>query len=155
MQARYRRKLPLVSGAVEAVERLALDFRLALASSSNRPIIEIVLAKARLETMFEATVSSEEVERGKPAPDVYLEAARRLDVAPDQCAAVEDSANGVRAADAAGMRVIAIPNRRYRPSDAELARANVVLDSIAQLTREVVAGEDGPAGPPSSSPLSA
>jgi HAD superfamily hydrolase (TIGR01509 family) len=154
MHARYQRELPLVSGAVEAVERLALDFRLALASSSNRPIIEIVLAKARLETMFEATVSSEEVERGKPAPDVYLEASRRLDVAPDHCAAVEDSANGVRAADAAGIRVIAIPNRRYRPTDTELARADVVLDSIAQLTRDVVAG-DGPPGPPSSSPLSA
>ncbi len=155
MQARYQEELPLLEDAVEAVERLALDFRLALASSSNRPIIEIALSKARLETIFEVTVSSEEVERGKPAPDVYLEAARRLVVAPDHCAVVEDSANGVRAAHAAGMRVIAIPNRRYRPADTELARANVVLDSISQLTTEVVAGEDGPAGPPSSSPLSA
>ena len=116
MQARYADDLPLIDGAVEAVERLAGSFRLALASSSNRRLIDVVLAKAKLARFFEATVSSEEVARGKPAPDVFLEAARRLGVAPERCAAVEDSGNGIRAAHAAGMRVIAIPNRRFPPT---------------------------------------
>ena len=114
MEARYAEHLPLVEGAFEAVERLAGSFRLALASSSNRPLIDAVLAGSRLAGHFEVTVSSEEVERGKPAPDVFLEAARSLRVAPLACAAIEDSGNGIRAASAAGMRVIAIPNRRYR-----------------------------------------
>ena len=153
--ARYRHELPLVDGAVEAVERLAPDFHLAVASSSNRPVIDAVLDTAGLSELFEVTVSSEEVERGKPAPDVYVEAARRLGVAPELCAAVEDSANGIRSARAAGMRVIAIPNRRYPPADDMLAMADVVLESLADLSRQVIAGEDGAAGPPSSSPLRA
>ena len=115
MQERYADELPLIEGAVDAVRRLAAAFRLGLASSSNRPLIELVLAATGMDALFEATVSSEEVERGKPAPDVFLEAARQLDVAPDLCAAIEDSANGIRAAHAAGMRVVAIPNRRYPP----------------------------------------
>jgi HAD superfamily hydrolase (TIGR01509 family) len=154
MEARYSEHLPLIDGAVEGVERLAESFRLGLASSSNRRVIDAVLAEAGLARFFEARVSSEEVARGKPAPDVFLEAARLLDVRPERCAAVEDSANGIRAAYAAGMRVIAIPNRRYPPPADALALADVVLDSIAPLTQEVVTGGRGP-GPPSSSPLSA
>jgi HAD superfamily hydrolase (TIGR01509 family) len=139
MQARYTEHLPLIDGAVEAVEGLAGAFRLGLASSSNRPLIEAVLSAAGLAALFEATVSSEEVERGKPAPDVFLEAARRLDAAPEQCAAIEDSANGIRAAHAAEMRVIAIPNRRYPPPADALALADVVVGSLADLTGQVVA----------------
>lgn len=153
--ARYRERLPLVGGAVDAVRRLGGGFRLGIASSSNRPVIDAVLHAAGLADAFEATVSSEEVARGKPAPDVYLEAARRLGVEPSECAAVEDSANGLRSASAAGMRVIAIPNRRYPPAGDALALADVVLESIADLTPEVVAGGDASAGPPSSSPLRA
>ena len=138
MQARYAESLPLVEGAVEAVTRLARAFRLGLASSSNRPLIEFVLEAAGIEDLFAAVVSSEEVARGKPAPDVFLEAARRLGVAPERCAAVEDSGNGIRAAHAAAMRVIAIPNRRYPPPADALARADVLLDSLAELTVEVV-----------------
>jgi len=133
MQARYADALPLIDGAVEAVERLAGSFRLALASSSNRPLIDAVLAEARLAPFFDVTVSSEEVARGKPAPDVFLEAARRLDVAPERCAAIEDSGTGLRAAHAAGMRVIAIPNRRYPPPADALALADVVLDGLADV----------------------
>jgi len=138
MKARYAEELPLIDGAVEAVKRLAGRFRLAVASSSNRPLIDEVLTRTGLAELFEATVSSEEVPRGKPAPDVYLEVARRLGVAPDRSAAVEDSANGIRAAHAAGMRVIAIPNRRYPPPEDALALADVVLESVSELTREVV-----------------
>jgi HAD superfamily hydrolase (TIGR01509 family) len=136
--ARYAEALPLIDGAVEAVRRLAETFRLALASSSNRPVIASVLANAGLAASFEVTVSSEEVARGKPAPDVFLEAARRLGVPPERCAAIEDSANGLRAAHAAGMRVVAIPNRRYPPPDDALALADLVLNSIDELVPDVV-----------------
>jgi HAD superfamily hydrolase (TIGR01509 family) len=140
MEARYEQELPLIAGAVDAVERLAGTFRLAVASSSNRPLIDEVLSASGLARFFEATVSSEEVPRGKPAPDVYLEAARRLSVEPARSAAVEDSGNGIRAAQAAGMRVVAIPNRRYPPPPDALALADVVLDSVSDLTASVVAG---------------
>jgi HAD superfamily hydrolase (TIGR01509 family) len=134
----YAARLPLIDGAVEAVERLAAGYTLAVASSSNRPLIDAVLDAAGLGRYFAATVSSEEVERGKPAPDVYLEAARRLGVEPTSCAAVEDSHGGIRSAKAAGMHVIAIPNPSYPPDDASLAQADVVLRSLAELTTGVV-----------------
>jgi HAD superfamily hydrolase (TIGR01509 family) len=140
MLERYRQELPLIPGAVEAVQRLAARWPLGLASSSNRELIDAALEAAGIARYFRVTVSSEEVERGKPAPDVYLEAARRLGVAPDRCAAIEDSHNGIRSAKAAGMRVIAIPNRRFPPSEEALADADVLLDSIAELNPEVVAG---------------
>jgi HAD superfamily hydrolase (TIGR01509 family) len=140
MQRRYDERLPLVDGADAAVRRLAASFPLGLASSSNRPLIDAVLTKAGLGTFFRATVSSEEVSRGKPAPDVFLEAARLLRVAPAACAAIEDSANGIRSARAAGMRVIAIPNARYPPRDDALELADVVLGSLDELTAPVVGG---------------
>ena len=139
MLDRYRKELPLIDGAVAAVERLAAHFPLALASSSNRPLIDAVLASAGLERSFRATVSSEEVARGKPAPDVFLEAARRLGVAPARCAAIEDSASGLRAAHAAGMRVIALPNRHYPPAAEALALADAVAGSLAELSPELIA----------------
>jgi HAD superfamily hydrolase (TIGR01509 family) len=134
----YRRDLPLLPGAPEAVGWLAGRWPLALASSANRPIIDLVLELSGLRSQFAATISSEEVARGKPAPDVYLEAARRLDVAPSACAAVEDSTNGLRAADAAGMTVIAVPNREFAPSDEALSLAGAVVASLAELTPELV-----------------
>jgi HAD superfamily hydrolase (TIGR01509 family) len=130
---RYTIDLPLIDGSVAAVERLAAAYRLALASSSNRAVIDAVLEQAQLARLFEVTVSSEEVRRGKPAPDVFLEAAHRLAVDPAACAAIEDSANGIRAAHAAGMRVIAVPNRRYPPPAEALALADVIVDSLAEL----------------------
>jgi HAD superfamily hydrolase (TIGR01509 family) len=139
MLERYREQLPLIDGAVAAVERLAARFPLALASSSNRPLIDVVLASAGLAGSFRATVSSEEVPRGKPAPDVFLEAARRLGVAADRCAAIEDSANGLRAAHAAGMRVIALPNRRYPPDADALAIADAIAGSLDELSPDLVA----------------
>jgi HAD superfamily hydrolase (TIGR01509 family) len=134
----YRAHLPLIDGAAEAVECLAAHWPLAVASSSNRPIIDLVLELSGLAQFFSATVSSEEVPRGKPAPDVYLEAAKRLGVEPVACAAVEDSHNGILSAKAAGMRVIAIPNRRYPPAADALAAADAVLASINELTPATV-----------------
>ncbi|MDX6517447.1 MAG: hypothetical protein QOF50_293 [Gaiellaceae bacterium] len=136
----YARDLPLIPGAVEAVERIAAHWPLGLASSSNRELIDAALDAAGLAPYFRVTVSSEEVERGKPAPDVYLEAARRLEVAPGHCAAIEDSLNGIRSGKAAGMRVIAIPNPRFPPPADALAEAEVVLDGIEKLSPAVVAG---------------
>ena len=138
MLAAYRERLPLVEGAVEAVERIAARWPLALASSSNRPLIDAALDASGLARFFRVTVSSEEVPRGKPAPDVYLEAARRLDVEPTRCAAVEDSHSGIRAAKAAGMRVVAVPNATYPPGEDALAEADAVLGSLKELTPEVI-----------------
>jgi HAD superfamily hydrolase (TIGR01509 family) len=140
MLARYETDLPVVPGAVKAVQRLAAaGLRLALASSSNRELIDAVLRRLDLASVFEVTVSSEEVARGKPAPDVYLEAARRLGVPAARCVAIEDSASGIRAAHAAGMRVVAYPNRHYPPPPDVLALADAVVDSLGKLTDEVVA----------------
>jgi HAD superfamily hydrolase (TIGR01509 family) len=136
----YRRELPLLPGAVEAVRRTAAVFPLGLASSSNREIFEEVLQLTGLTDCFRATVSAEEVEHGKPAPDVYLEAARRLHVAPERCTAVEDSNAGIRSAKAAAMRVIAIPNASYPPDEETLALANVTIASLDQLTPELIEG---------------
>jgi HAD superfamily hydrolase (TIGR01509 family) len=138
MIERYQERLPLIDGAVEAVQRLAARWPLGLASSSNRPLIDLALERAGIASLFRATVSSEEVARGKPAPDVYLECARRLSVDPLRCAAVEDSHNGIRSAKAAGMRVLAIPNPAFPPGDEALAEADVVLPSLAELTPEAV-----------------
>jgi HAD superfamily hydrolase (TIGR01509 family) len=121
-------------GAVAAVERLAVRWPLAVASSSNREVIEHVLAEAGLAARFAAAVSSEEVPRGKPSPDVYLEAAGRLGVPAARAAAVEDSSNGLLSAAAAGMRVIAIPNAHYPPSEEAIAHADLALESLDQLT---------------------
>ena len=138
LEAVYRERLPLIPGAVEAVEAFAARWPLGLASSSNRGVIDFVLEVSGLARWFAATVSSEEVARGKPAPDVYLEAARRLDARPELCAAVEDSEAGIRSAKAAGLRVLAIPNPHFPPADAALAEADVVLTSVAELKPELV-----------------
>ncbi|GAA1725005.1 HAD family phosphatase [Nonomuraea bangladeshensis] len=138
MAARYRDEVPLMPGAVEAVRRLAAGRVLGLASSSPRRLIDVVLDAAGLTDCFAATVSTEEVERGKPAPDGYLEAARRMEVDPRGCVAVEDSSNGLRSAHAAGMRVIAVPHPRYPPAPDALALAWRVLPDLAALTPDLL-----------------
>ena len=138
LEALYREQLPAMPGAREAVDRLAEHWPLALASSSNRELIVLALELLGVADRFRAIVSSEEVARGKPAPDVYLEAARRLSVSPARATAVEDSHNGIRSAKAAGMRVIAIPNRRFPPGEDALAEADLVVETLAGLTAETV-----------------
>jgi HAD superfamily hydrolase (TIGR01509 family) len=133
MQHLYEERLPLLPGATQAVRRLAARWPLGLASSSNRPLIDLALRLSGLSSLFRATVSSEEVARGKPAPDVYLEAARRLGVSPERTAAIEDSHNGILSAAAAGMRVVAIPNQRFPPGEDALEQADVVLQSLDEL----------------------
>jgi HAD superfamily hydrolase (TIGR01509 family) len=142
----YRERLPLVPGAPSAVKRLADRWPLGLASSSNRELIDLVLELSGLAGCFRATVSSEEVARGKPAPDVYLEAARRLGEQPSHCVAIEDSHNGILAAVAAGMPVIAIPNRAFPPGTDALANAARVLTSLDDLSPDVIESLDRPGG---------
>jgi HAD superfamily hydrolase (TIGR01509 family) len=130
---RYRQDLPLLPRAVETVRELAARWPLGLASSSNRPVIDLVLEVTGLAPCFKATVSSEEVGRGKPAPDVYLEAARRLDIEPGECAAIEDSTNGIRSAKAAQMLVAVIPRPDFPPAPEALQLADLVVDSLREL----------------------
>jgi len=138
----YRNRLPLIPGALDAVRRLAAYRPLAIASSSNRPLIDLFLELTGTAGLFRATVSSEEVERGKPAPDVYLEAARLLEIDPTLCAAIEDSENGIRSAAAAGMKVIVIPNSVFPPSADALALAAVVVASLEELQPALVESLD-------------
>jgi HAD superfamily hydrolase (TIGR01509 family) len=139
MTAEYRTHLPLLPGAVGAVRGLSARWRLAVASSAPKSLIEAVLDASGLRQAFAASVSSEEVARGKPAPDVYLEATARLGIAPDRCAAVEDSSNGLRSAAAAGLAVIAVPRPEYPPSADALGTVRVVLGSLTELTPAVIA----------------
>jgi HAD superfamily hydrolase (TIGR01509 family) len=133
MAQRYHRELPLMPGAVAAVRRMAPRWRLGLASSSPRSLIDRLLAEAGLSDAFEVTLSTEEVERGKPAPDVYLTVAGRLGVDPGSCLAVEDSSNGLRSAAAAGMVVVAVPHPRYPPDPDALVLASRVLHTLDDL----------------------
>jgi HAD superfamily hydrolase (TIGR01509 family) len=135
---RYTAGPPWLPGALEAVRATAQLWPLALASSSNRELIDAVLEAGNLTELFRVTVSSEEVARGKPAPDVYLEAARRLGVAPERAAAIEDSHNGIRSAKAAGLRVVAIPNPHFPPDDDALALADVVVPDVASYRPEMI-----------------
>jgi beta-phosphoglucomutase-like phosphatase (HAD superfamily) len=140
MCLRYGDQPPLVDGAAEAVCALATRWPLAMASSSPRLLIDRVLESSGLGALISISVSSEEVERGKPAPDVYLRAADRLRVAPAACVAIEDSRNGVLSALAADMRVIAIPDPDF-PLERRLAdRVSASLTSIRELTVAIVDG---------------
>lgn len=134
----YEKGLPLLPHAVETVRALAARWPLGLASSSNRPIIELVLERSELASCFAAVVSSEEVDRGKPAPDVYLAVAGELGVDAKDCVAVEDSTNGVKSAVAAGMPTIAVPNPHFPPADEVLETAATVVPSLAEVTPELV-----------------
>ena len=134
MVRRYDADLPLMPGAVDAVRRMAARWRLGLASSSPSRLIDRLLEDARLTKVFEVTLSTEDVARGKPDPDVYLNVAQRLRLAPQVCAAVEDSSNGLRSAAAAGMAVIAVPHPVYPPRPEALALARLTIDDLAGLT---------------------
>ena len=138
MLDRYAAGPPLIDGAVDALRRIAARWPVGIASSSNRELIDVVVEATGLEALVRVSVSSEEVARGKPAPDVYLEAVRRLEVEPAHAAAIEDSHNGISSAKAACLRVIAIPNLHFTPDEESLALADVVLASIHELTVEVI-----------------
>lgn len=131
---RYRREgAPLIPGAIEAVQRIAESWPVAVASSAHAEVISAALAATGLSDVFAVVVSSDQVAHGKPAPDVYLEAARRLGVEPTACLVVEDSNNGVRAGKAAGMTVVLVPNRSVPPAAGTGDLADMVIASITEL----------------------
>ena len=137
---RYRAEgPPLIDGAVEAVRRIAAQLPVAVASSAHPAVIEVALESLGLTDAFHAVVSSDEVERGKPAPDVYLEAARRLGVAPASSLVVEDSLNGVKAAKAAGMKVALVPNESIPPAPGAVELADIVVSTLAKLDPGAIA----------------
>ena len=144
MARRYTEHLPLLPGAVDAVLRMASRWPVGLASSAPRALIETVIDATSLRPVFGAVMSTEEVSRGKPAPDIYLAVTARLGVAPSDCAAVEDSSNGLRSAAAAGLHVIAIPHPRYPPDPDALALASLVLPTLADLTPNAVSALPSP-----------
>lgn len=142
--ARYRREgAPGIDGAVEAVRRIAADRPVAVASSAHRAVIDAALAATGLAEVFAVVVSSDQVAHGKPAPDVYLETARRLGVEPVRCLVVEDSYNGVRAARAAGMTVVLVPNASVPPAPGTREAADLVLDRLADLDPAAVVPATG------------
>jgi len=138
MRDSYRESVPLMPGAAKAVRRLAAHWPLGLATSSPPALIDDVLDGADLHECFAVTLSTEAVARGKPAPDIYLAVADRLGHAPQRCAAVEDSTNGLLSAAAAGLYVIAVPHPRYPPDPAALRAASVVLTDLHELTPDVI-----------------
>ena len=138
--ARYRREgAPSIDGAVDAVRRIAGRWPSALASSSHREVIDATLLATGLADVFRVVVSSDEVAHGKPAPDVFLEAARRLGAEPSMTLVVEDSLNGVKAARAAGMTVALVPNRSVPPASGTTELADVVLERLADLDPATIA----------------
>ena len=138
MADRYRMAVPMLPGAAAATRLLAGRWPLGLASSSPRRLIDVVLDRAGLAGLFAAIVSTEELARGKPAPDVYLEVTALLGLDARRCVAIEDSTNGIRAACAAGLGVVAVPRAAYPPDADALACADIVLDSLEALTLEMV-----------------
>jgi HAD superfamily hydrolase (TIGR01509 family) len=138
--ADYQRDRPFYPGAIDAVRAVSARWPTAVASSSGRDLIDLVVSLADLQNAFTVTVSGAEVAHGKPAPDVYLKAAELLGADPRNCVAIEDSAAGIRAGKNAGMRVIAVPNAAFPPAAEAVALADVVLSRIAELTPAVIAG---------------
>jgi HAD superfamily hydrolase (TIGR01509 family) len=141
MAERYAEGPPVIPGAAETVRAVASRFPVAIASSSPPVLIKAFLEATDLTGLVRVALSSEQVSAGKPAPDVYLEAARRLGAEPAACAAVEDTTNGLRSALAAGMTVYAVPNPHFPPDPAVLERVAAVLGDIAELPG--VLREDG------------
>lgn len=133
MAEHYRTDPPILPDAVPTVRAVTERYATAIASSAPPRIIQAFLDTADLGGQISATVSSEQVGAGKPAPDVYLEAAHGIGADPGTCVAVEDSASGLRAAATAGMTVLAVPNPHFPPQQDALDLAHRVLDGIAQL----------------------
>ena len=139
MTEMYGDGVPYLPGAIELVDAAAARFRTALASGAHPALIDLVTADAPMAGKFEVIVAADEVGVGKPAPDVYLEAARRLGVDPAHCVCLEDSGNGILSGVAAGMKVIAVPDPRFPPAAEKVERADLVVGSLTEITAERIA----------------
>lgn len=135
---RYAAGAPEIPGAVETVRRIAASWPVAIASSAHHAVIDAALRATGLDADIPVVVSSDDVSMGKPAPDVYLAAARELGVPPSACLVVEDSINGIRAARAAGMIVVLVPNKSVPPAPGATELADLVLDHLAGLDPALV-----------------
>jgi HAD superfamily hydrolase (TIGR01509 family) len=140
MFAHYKRRMPILPGAMEAVRKAAACYKVGLASGSETSVIKLVMEETGLDEVFDAIVYGDTLPRGKPAPDIYFEAAQQLGISPEQAVGVEDSANGIRALRAAGMHVIAVPGRIFPLSDEVLQLADVTLTSLEEFTIDLVQG---------------
>ncbi|MCI0584044.1 MAG: HAD family phosphatase [Chloroflexi bacterium] len=145
---RYAGGAPVIDGAVGTVRRIAARWPVAIASSAHRRVIDAALEATGLRETIAVVVSSDEVAHGKPAPDVYLEAARRLGVAPAACLVIEDSINGLRAGKAAGMTTILVPNASVPPAPGAEAIADLVLERLSDLDPVALRGQEIPRGGP-------
>ena len=135
----YREHVPLLPGARAAVEAMASRWPLAVASGSDRVLLDTVLASTGLGQHFVATVAGDEVTEGKPEPMIYEEVCRRLDADPEHCVAIEDSGAGIVSALAAGTKVVAVPRPGFQPQPEILARATVVLPDLTVLDADRMA----------------
>jgi HAD superfamily hydrolase (TIGR01509 family) len=138
MLAYYHEHIPYLPGAIEAVHLAASHYPTALASGSERSLIEAVIQDSAMCGRFRVVVCTDDVPHGKPAPDVYLEAARRLSISPGLCVCVEDSSNGILAGKAAGMKVIAVPDARFNPNQEVIRQAEIVLGSLEEFSIELL-----------------
>jgi HAD superfamily hydrolase (TIGR01509 family) len=137
LQAYRSGRVTLVDGAAELIAAVASQVVVGLASSAPRTIIDTVMATMGIGRYFSATVSSAEVARGKPSPDVYAEAVNRLGIDPARSVAVEDSSNGVRAAAAAGLTVVAVVHQQYPLAPDAVALSNSVRSTLSQVGHDI------------------
>ncbi len=138
--AQYEDHLPIRAGAVEAVRRMSSRYKVALASGSPTSVIDYAMKHTGLDEYLETRVYGDDILNGKPAPDIYLEALRLLDVIPERAAGIEDSANGVRALHNAGMLVIAAPSEGFDLAPEVIALANHTISHMDEITPELVEG---------------
>lgn len=136
----YSRRIPFFPGAEQAVALSSDHYPTGLASGSPQSLIDTVTGARSLRGRFQAVLSGDRFPQGKPAPDIYLAAARTLMVQPENCVCLEDSGNGILAGKNAGMKVIAVPDQRFLPSDQILSKADVVLGSLTDFSLNTLKG---------------
>lgn len=134
MVSLYEQQIPYFPGAVEAVALSADHYITGLASGSPRGLIDTVTGDKALKGKFNAIISGDQVENGKPSPDIYLAVTEMLGVAPSKCVCLEDSGNGILAGKNAGLKVIAVPDSRFSPSMEKLNQADVILASLSEFS---------------------
>lgn len=137
--ARIETRLPLLPGAIEAIHKAAVAYPAALASGSPTLVIDTVMKLTGLNNVFRTIVYGDDMKRGKPAPDIYLEAAKRLGISPENCVGIEDSVNGLKSLKAAGMYAIAVPSPGFTLPPTALALADRVLGSLEEFSIALVA----------------
>ena len=138
MAAIYQNEIPFLPDAVEKIAWAASRYPSCIASGSPRKLLDLVAADPRVAPYMQFTLAADEVGIGKPNPAVYIEAAKRLGIAPENCLCLEDSPNGVLAGSRAGMKVINIPDPEMPLTAEQANHAHLVLDNLAQFTADTI-----------------